>query len=746
MTSKQSADNPWDSKLPFPKSPVWLYILIVAFISVLCYGNSYYGAFVFDDSEAVINNHDVNLETPVIKIFSHDFWGTRLTNHASHKSYRPLTILSFRFNVWLNNGHLCPKSLHFTNIILHAVVSCQLLHVYNLLFNGNAPKTSFLAALMFAVHPVHAEVVSGIVGRADLLSACLSLLVFIIYHRTAKAKQLSTLINIISTVFCCILSAMAMLCKEQGLMIMTFCGVYEVIVINKITFQSIMKNIKISKLIRLIKKESLERLFILIAGFCIILYGRWTIMGSPPNFQKIDNPASFLTTPFERFVNYSYIYVINIWIMICPVWLCFDWSMGCIPLINLNTFPKDPRLFIVFGFWIILVLIIYKILFSKNYDTKQIQMGFLLGLLSFLPASNLMFTVGFVIAERVLYLPSAGFIIIVVLGIRRLCLNYFVQRVVKICVLLLIVVHSIRTYQRSKEWSSELELFRSALKVCPNNAKVHYNLAKSLADIGHTQEAIDRYKHALLLHPRYDQAMNNLANILKDKNELEEARSLLEKAVSIRNDFAAAWMNLGIVLSAQHEYNKAEHAYLTALQHRKSYPHCYFNLGNLYLEMGEKTKALFAWQNATFQQPTHVISWNNMIVLLESIGELKRAENVARTALSILPNEPNLHFNIANILGKIDKFVEAEKHFLAAIQLKHRSSKAILVALYHSNLGVLYHRWEKYDLAEMHYLQALMIDPNMQKVKNHLALVRKHLGEINQPTLNMKSYQQENEF
>lgn len=56
-------------------------------------------------------------------------------------------------------------------------------------------------------------------------------------------------------------------------------------------------------------------------------------------------------------------------------------------------------------------------------------MGFLLGLLSFLPASNLMFTVGFVIAERVLYLPSAGFILIIVLGIRRLCSNYFVQKV-----------------------------------------------------------------------------------------------------------------------------------------------------------------------------------------------------------------------------------------------------------------------------------------------------------------------------
>lgn len=103
--------------------------------------------------------------------------------------------------------------------------------------------------------------------------------------------------------------------------------------------------------------------------------------------------------------------------------------------------------------------------------------------------------------------------------------------------------------------------------------------------------------------------------------------------------------------------------------------------------MGEKTKALFAWQNATFQQPTHAISWNNMIVLLESIGELKRAEKVARTALVILPNEPSLHFNIANILGKMDKFVEAEKHFVAALKLKHTLSKNRVVALYHSNLG-----------------------------------------------------------
>lgn len=60
---------------------------------------------------------------------------------------------------------------------------------------------------------------------------------------------------------------------------------------------------------------------------------------------------------------------------------------------------------------------------------------------------------------------------------------------------------------------------------------------------------------------------------------------------------------------------------------------------------------------------------------------------------------------------------------------------------YFVSKGVLYHRWEKYDLAEMHYLQALSIDPNMQKVKNHLALLHKHLADTNQSTLNVKSYQ-----
>lgn len=61
-------------------------------------------------------------------------------------------------------------------------------------------------------------------------------------------------------------------------------------------------------------------------------------------------------------------------------------------------------------------------------------------------------------------------------------------------------------------------------------------------------------------------------------------------------------------------------------------------------------------------------------------------------------------------------------------------------------IGVLYHRWEKYDLAEIHYKQALEIDPKMQKAKHNLALLHKHLDELNQPVLNIKSFRYEDEL
>ena len=167
-----------DSDLPVPKLSFTVASVVVFCVSVLCYFNSCKGDFVFDDSEAIEGNKDLNPDVPLGKLFLHDFWGTNISSNTSHKSYRPLTILTFRFNYWLAGG-LKPWGFHLLNVILHAVVSVLCLKLFSILVSGRnkitgtfyydhattrtqfpAPRASFISALLFAVHPIHTESVS----------------------------------------------------------------------------------------------------------------------------------------------------------------------------------------------------------------------------------------------------------------------------------------------------------------------------------------------------------------------------------------------------------------------------------------------------------------------------------------------------------------------------------------------------------------------------------------------------------
>jgi hypothetical protein len=68
----------------------------VAAIAVSCYLNSLHGEFVHDDVPAVQQNQDVLALTTFGQLFANDFWGVSMADSNSHKSYRPLTVLSFR--------------------------------------------------------------------------------------------------------------------------------------------------------------------------------------------------------------------------------------------------------------------------------------------------------------------------------------------------------------------------------------------------------------------------------------------------------------------------------------------------------------------------------------------------------------------------------------------------------------------------------------------------------------------------
>ncbi|XP_071838686.1 protein O-mannosyl-transferase TMTC4-like isoform X3 [Apostichopus japonicus] len=581
----------WDHALPIPKLQSHISSIIVAFLAIACYGNSIYGGFVFDDSEAIENNKDVTQERTIASLFHHDFWGDEISKQESHKSYRPLAILTFRLNYYLAGG-LNPVLFHLPNVVLHAVVCVLSLRVFGALMghgqydlNQNiiikCPKASMLCAILFTVHPIHSESVAALVGRADLLCAVFFFVSFLFYVSACKNGSVGT-----PMLLCVIFCSVSMLCKEQGITVLGVCSVYDLLYVGGFSLHIIGKSLLSSSPLHLLKapwSPLLIRHAILFSTGFMLLAFRYTIMGaSAPQFTPVDNPASFANHASTRFINYNYLFAINGWLLLNPISLCFDWSMGCIPLIQSWT---DPRLAVVALFWLLLFLLLFQCAINESHQTRTLSMGFAVLVITFLPASNLFFRVGFVIAERNLYLPSVGYIILVVLGTNH-CARYCKmqgRKVIQLLLIVLVVSHMGKSIHRSYQWSFDEELYKAGLKVCPQNAKVHYNIAKAAADRGRDKVAIQSYREAIRLHPEYDHAMNNLANLLKEDEQIAEAELLLNRALNINPKFAAAWMNLGIVQASLKKYSQAQHSYEEALSHRRNYPDCYFNLGNLEL-------------------------------------------------------------------------------------------------------------------------------------------------------------------
>lgn len=152
----------------FALNPVYVATHLTAFfLSVACYLNSLNGELVHDDVFAVRDNQDLRSSTPILQLFRDDFWGEPMSSLVSHKSYRPLTVLTFRLNYALHD--LQPWGYHVINILLHGlstilfgVVCRKVVWARLAVLSGwsSGEGLIFTAMMLFASHPVHTEAVS----------------------------------------------------------------------------------------------------------------------------------------------------------------------------------------------------------------------------------------------------------------------------------------------------------------------------------------------------------------------------------------------------------------------------------------------------------------------------------------------------------------------------------------------------------------------------------------------------------
>ncbi len=131
--------------------------LVSAAIGILLYLNTLSDGFCFDDLSAVRQNQDLLPSSPWTNLLWDDFWGTAMHIEGSHKSYRPLCVATFKLN-YLVHG-LAPMGYHLVNVLLHGVVCYLYVQLCGVIFSEVWP--ALIAGLLFAVHPIHTEAVSG---------------------------------------------------------------------------------------------------------------------------------------------------------------------------------------------------------------------------------------------------------------------------------------------------------------------------------------------------------------------------------------------------------------------------------------------------------------------------------------------------------------------------------------------------------------------------------------------------------
>ena len=449
---------------------------------------SYFPIFLPLFRRAILQNEDLLSSSPLSNLLTNDFWGTPLSHSGSHKSYRPLCTLTFKLNHITTGSN--PYYFHLVNVVLHAIVT-YLFVIWARKVLHSRLGVAF-ASLLFSLHPIHTEAVAGIVGRADMLAAAFFLLALISYHNHMQARGKGKLLcsggggsdrngNVMmlttksmkatnvkgqqrpsylaSTVIC---AALAMLSKEQGVTVLGVC-----FIIDLLTGRGQHQKWRMKA----------RSLFSLAASTVVLLVIRGRLMGySAPKFAKADNPASGSDSLLTRTLTYFYLPAFNFWLLVCPSKLAFDWSMDAVPLIS-SVF--DQRNLVTLIFYSVLAIGGLAILRSnRNSGTSKkilLWSGSIMAL-SFLPATNLLFYVGFVVAERILYVPSIGFCLLTGYAAARLSRRLATSRkMTVICGLafaILSLSFAIKTFSRNNDWKDEESLYRSGLAINPAKGKM----------------------------------------------------------------------------------------------------------------------------------------------------------------------------------------------------------------------------------------------------------------------------------
>lgn len=594
--------------------------LIVALLgAVLFYSNIMNNEFVFDDHDIIRNNKAIRELSDLKTVLTTNYWHEQ----ANAGLYRPLIFLLYAIDYafWGLN----PSGYHLFNLLFH-LLTC--LMVWYLARSFLIDRTAvFFAVLLFAVHPVHIEAVTGIVGRAEVVGTfffCLSWWLFV--RQSMHGRYTSKGLIASSAAY-----FLALTSKENTFVLPA------VIALTVLFFDT--------------KPDRWKKAFFstipYIVVFGIYMIIRFRVIGSigPQGSEQF-----FYEKPwFTVFLTMIRVFAFYIKLFLIPTDLLATYRMW-----DVSTSLLDWRVLVslpIVAGWVAGAVWFFK-------SRKIWQLMLLVMLITLFPVSNIVIAIGDIMAERFLYLPSVAFCIVagpVLVSLVRRASPLISARLSRLIPLIIVVLFGVGMLVRNAQWRDGIIFWKTTIRQIPNSYSAYTNLAFSYADrkmFSHATAAVER---ALRIKPDSYVSRKLLTRLFYETGNYDQAitQSLRLIDLDSRNYFGYEYLALSLMQKQQME--KALEVCRSGIQVALNAQPLYHTLIRIYLNTGELKSALDAAHEALRNDPRDVTAYLKAASVYEQLGNDASAVDYYRKALDLdnanleaLDKLASLQFNLGN--------------------------------------------------------------------------------------------------
>ena len=648
--------RPWQSWLATP----WPATLL----GVLCFINTLSNDFVYDDRALVLDNPRIQSLTNWHAIWLSDWWQVLEDDGGDSggrdRLYRPLTLCSFAVNYALHG--LSPVGYHLGNILLHGLACLLLWHAARRVLADAA--TASLATALFAVHPVHAEAVANIVGRAEILAAVFLLLGMLVLLPRDGVPSLGRTVAGAAAFFA------ALLAKETAVC-------FPAIALLVLYLQPACRRQPVRWW--LLRAACLVPPLVIYFPLRYVALGHQLIRSAP--VETLMNPL-IAALPADRVVGSATILGSYARLLLVPNRLSCDYGLAVVNPAGGVTAAT------LMGFLTLAGLVVAMVGFVRRTPRWHV-LAVLTAMLiaSYALISNTVLLIGVSLAERLMYWPSALVVMMAGLGLvafwRRHCTvgGRLEPRARLLAVLGVAVLAALglRTVTRNADWRTNATLFARDVVTCPASAQLNkchavelVREAKAATDPaacnGLLLAAETYLARATRIDPGYAEAWLWRGKVVAELGDLHQAQQYLESALLLRPSHQDTRETLAKVQYQGGETDRLD-PLRAAVAAEPDNPARRLALGNALLDLGRHAEAREQLARAAELAPDDPVilrQWGKSLLFPEPDP---RVLDVFRRVMELKPNDWETHLNLSTLLAETDPASSLE-HAKRAIELQ----------------------------------------------------------------------------